>query len=282
LGRLEKKVALITGGASGIGESTVRLFVKEGAKVLFVDVQDKKGRRLMDELGGFVEFLNADISIEADVKTAFDRTLEKFGRVDCVFNNAGISGPTGSIESIHVESFDEAVGVLLRGVFLGIKHAAPIMKEQGSGSIINTASVAGLRTGYGNHIYSALKAAVIYLTRSVAMELGESGIRVNSICPGFIATPLIGKARGLSQKEADRKVGEVEAAFEYAQPIKRPGHPKDIANAALWLASDNSSFVNGHTLVVDGGVIGGRMWSDYQEAIAGLRRKLRLDIDENY
>jgi NAD(P)-dependent dehydrogenase (short-subunit alcohol dehydrogenase family) len=154
------------------------------------------------------------------------------------------------------------------------------MKRQGSGSIVNTASVAGLRTGYGNHIYSAAKAGVIQLTRSVAMELGESGVRVNCICPGFIPTPMIGRARGLSIGEADRKLDTIRKSFTMAQPLRRPGDPTDIAEAALWLASDDSSFVNGHALVVDGGVTGGRMWSDYQGAIAGLRETLGLELDE--
>jgi NAD(P)-dependent dehydrogenase (short-subunit alcohol dehydrogenase family) len=145
------------------------------------------------------------------------------------------------------------------------------MKRQGSGSIINTASVAGLRAGYGNHIYSAAKAAVIHLTRSVAMELGESGVRVNCICPGFIATPMIGRARGLSIEEADKVVGRIKTLFAETQPIRRSGLPVDVARAALWLASDDSGFVNGHALVVDGGVTGGRMWSDYQKAIGQLR-----------
>jgi NAD(P)-dependent dehydrogenase (short-subunit alcohol dehydrogenase family) len=281
VGRLEGKVAIITGGASGIGEATVRLFVGEGASVLIVDVQDEKGRRLGEELGSSTEYLHADVSRESEVKAAVDGALEIFGHLDCIFNNAGISGPTGPIESVPVEGFDEAVGVLLRGAFLGIKHAAPVLKRQGSGNIINTSSVAGLRTGYGNHVYSAAKAAVIQLTRSVAMELGESGVRVNCICPGFIATPLIGKARGLSQADADRMVGEVEAAFEDVQPLRRPGLPEDIAKAALWLASDDSAFVNGHALVVDGGVVGGRMWSDYQDAMDGLRIRLGLKEEES-
>ena len=281
MGRLDGKVAVITGGASGIGEATVRLFTEEGACVLIADIQDEKGRRLGDELGESTEYLHADVSREVDVKAAVGRAIDRFGRLDCMFNNAGIAGPTGPIEKVTVEGFDEAVGVLLRGVFLGIKHAAPVMKRQGSGSIINTSSVAGIRTGYGNHVYSAAKAAVIQLTRSVAMELGESGVRVNCICPGFIATPLIGRARGLSQQEADKMVGEIEAAFENAQPIRRPGLPLDIARAALWLASDESSFVNGHALVVDGGVVGGRSWSDYQAAIAELKARLGLDEEKS-
>lgn len=281
MGRLDGKVSVITGGASGIGEATVRLFTEEGARVLIADIQDEKGQLLGDELGESAEYLHVDVSREADVKAAVDRALDRFGRLDCMFNNAGIAGPTGPIEKVPVDGFDEAVGVLLRGVFLGIKHAAPVMRRQGSGSIINTSSVAGIRTGYGNHVYSAAKAAVIQLTRSVAMELGESGVRVNCICPGFIATPLIGRARGLSQQDADKMVGEVEAAFENAQPIRRPGLPLDIARAALWLASDESSFVNGHALVIDGGVVGGRSWSDYQAAIAKLKTRLGLEDEKS-
>jgi len=279
MGRLEGKVAIITGGASGIGEASARLFVEEGASVLIADVQDDKGWTLAEELGIRAEYLHADVSLESDVEALVSRAVEAYGRLDCMFNNAGIAGPTGPIESVNVESFNEAIGVLLRGVFLGIKHAAPVMKRQGSGSIVNTASVAGLRTGYGNHIYSAAKAGVIQLTRSVAMELGESGVRVNCICPGFIPTPMIGRARGLSIAEADRKLDPIRKSFTMAQPLQRPGAPADIAKAALWLASDDSSFVNGHALVVDGGVTGGRMWSDYQGAIAGLREALGLEPD---
>ena len=281
MGKLNDKVAIITGGASGIGEATVRLFVEEGANVLIADIQDDKGRRLDEELGSNAVYLHTDVSQEADVKTAIEHILQEFGRLDCIFNNAGIGGVSGPIESIPVEGFDKTIGVLLRGVFLGIKHAAPVMKRQGSGSIINNASVAGLRTGYANHIYSAAKAAVIHLTRSVAMELGENGVRVNCICPGFIATPLIGRARGLSVEAAEKTVDVVKTIFEHSQPLRRSGLPEDVAQAALWLASDYSSFVNGHALVVDGGLIGGRMWSDYLEAINQLRSAMGLDRRKN-
>ena len=280
MGRLDGKVAIITGGASGIGEASARLFVEEGASVIIADVQDDKGWKLAEELGTRAEYLHADVSRENDVEGLVSRAVETYGRLDCMFNNAGIAGPTGPIESVTVEDFNEAIGVLLRGVFLGIKHAAPVMKRQGSGSIVNTASVAGLRTGYGNHIYSGAKAGVIQLTRSVAMELGESGVRVNCICPGFIPTPLIGRARGLSIDEADQKLDTIRKSFTITQPLRRPGDPADIAKAALWLASDDSSFVNGHALVVDGGVTGGRMWSDYRGAIAGLREALGQEPDE--
>ncbi|MQY82516.1 glucose 1-dehydrogenase [archaeon] len=273
-GKLEGRVALITGGASGIGEATARLFVKEGAKVLVTDIQDERGQTLTDALEPNADYLHADVSLEDDVERAVRHATETFGRLDVMFNNAGIAGAIGSIEEVSVEAFDETIGVLLKGVFLGIKHAAKIMKAQGTGSIINTASVAGIRTGYGNHIYSAAKAGVIQLTRSVAMELGESSVRVNCVCPGFIATPMIGRARGLSVKEADEKLDVIMESFERAQPIRRTGLPEDIAKAALWLASDDSGFVNGQALVVDGGVTGGRMWSDYQNAIDGLKRAL--------
>jgi NAD(P)-dependent dehydrogenase (short-subunit alcohol dehydrogenase family) len=274
---LEGKVAIITGGSSGIGEASVRLFTNEGAQVVIADIQDEKGMRLAEELGETVSYIHTDVSNEEDVRTAVTHAVKNYGRLDCMFNNAGIAGAVGTIESVTVEAFDKTLAVLLRGVFLGIKYAAPVMKRQGSGSIINTASVAGIRTGYGNHIYSAAKAGVIQLTRSVAMELGESGIRVNCILPGFIPTPMIGRARGLSIEAADRKIDVIKEAFKEAQPIKRTGQPEDIAKAALWLAGDDSSFVNGHALVVDGGVTGGRGWSSYQEAIRELNTTLELE-----
>ncbi len=274
MGRLEGKVAVITGGASGIGEASVRLFAAEGAEMVVADVQDERGVRLASELGA--EYVHADVTREEDVEAAVFHAVDVFGRLDCMFNNAGVAGAVGPIESVTVEAFDRTVSVLLRGVFLGVKHAAPVMRAQGGGSIVNTASVAAVRTGYGNHVYSAAKAGVVQLTRSVAMELGEDNVRVNCVLPGFIPTPMIARARGVPLGEADGKLDVIAEAFRDAQPIRRPGHPDDVAKAALWLASDDSGFVNGHALVVDGGVSGGRMWSDYQHAVEGLERKLGL------
>ena len=276
MARLAGKIALVTGGASGIGEATVRLFVAEGASVVVADVQDERGRRLVGEVGTRAVYVHADVRREADVQAAIAEAVARFGRLDCLFNNAGHGGVSGSIEEIPVAGFDETLGVLLRGVFLGMKHAAPVMKRQASGSIISTASVAGLRTGNGPHVYSAAKAAVIHLTRSVAMELGESGVRVNCICPGGIATPIFGKGLGLSAEQAEALVPQMKGILANVQPIKRSGLPDDIAQAVLWLASDDATFVNGHALVVDGGLTGGRSWSESQFRRAALRQALGL------
>ncbi len=274
--RLAKKVALITGGASGIGEGTVRLFVTEGATVMIADIQDERGQRLAAELGDRAAYVHTDVSREGDVQAAVADTVGRFGRLDCIFNNAGYGGVGGRIEAIPIDGFDATIGVLLRGVLLGMKHAAPVMKRQGGGSIISTASVAGLRAGFGPHVYSAAKAAVIQLTLTVAMELGEHNIRVNCICPGGIATPIFGKGLGMSAEEADAIVPLMKGVLESVQPIKRSGLPEDIAQAALWLASDDSTFVNGHALVVDGGLSGGRSWSESQFRRAALRQALGL------
>jgi NAD(P)-dependent dehydrogenase (short-subunit alcohol dehydrogenase family) len=276
MSRLANKVALITGGASGIGEATVRLFVAEGASAVVADLQDERGRRVAEELGPRVAYVHADVSREADVQAAVAETERRFGRLDCIFNNAGYGGVGGRITEVPVGGFDETMGVLVRGVFLGMKHAAVVMKRQGGGSIISTASIAGLCTGLGPHVYSTAKAAVIHLTRSVAMELGEHNIRVNCICPGGIATPIFGKGLGLSPERAEEIVPLMKGVLENLQPIKRAGLPDDIAQAALWLASDESTFVNGHALVVDGGLSGGRSWSESQFRRAALRQALGL------
>ncbi|MCC6443674.1 MAG: glucose 1-dehydrogenase [Armatimonadetes bacterium] len=270
MGQLERKAAIITGGASGIGAVTARLFAAEGADVVIADLQDEKGQRLAAALGSRAIYCHTDVSQETEVQAMVGLAVSRYGRLDCLFNNAGFDRFSRGIEDISAEWFDRLIGVLLRGVFLGMKYAAPVMKRQGSGSIVNTGSVAGLQVGYGSHLYSAAKAAVIHLTRSVAMELGESGVRVNCICPGAIATPLVGQALGLSAEEAEGTMETLKAWFGKFQSIPRAGMSEDIARAALWLASEASGFVNGHALVVDGGLTGGRKWSVYQE------RSLRL------
>lgn len=278
--KLKGKVAIITGGASGIGKASVKLFVEQGARVVLADQLDERGTSLAEELGPDVSYIHADVSQESDVKAVIDHALKKFGRLDCMFNNAGIGGVTGMIEEIPVEGFDITIRVLLRSVFLGMKYTAPVMKKQGSGSIISTASVAGLRTGFAGHIYSAAKAAIIHLTRTVAMELGENNIRVNCICPGAILTEIFERALCVPPEKAESLIEILKVVFKEIQPISRVGMPEDIAKTALWLASDDSSFVNGHALVVDGGVIGGRKWSEVESQMVDLYTALDLGTRE--
>lgn len=254
MGRLDGKVSVITGGASGIGEGTVRLFAAEGANVVIADVQDARGEKLAEELGPTTTYLHTDVTSEDAVAGAIDLAIRKWGRLDAMFNNAGIVGVSGPIEDTDMAAFDRSIAVLFRGVFIGVKHAARVMKAQGGGSIINTASVAGIGAVFGPHAYSACKAAVIQLSKTTAVELGPFNVRVNAICPGGIATPIFGKAMGLEGEAADASVPGMATALAGSQPIKRAGQPNDIAEAALWLASDASSFVTGHALVVDGAI----------------------------
>lgn len=255
--RLSDKTAIITGGASGIGAASARLFVEEGARVLIADAQSERGEALAKELGDAAAFHQVDVTREDDIRAVVGDAVERWGRLDCIFNNAGFGGALGSIETTTVEEFDITFDVLLKGVFLGIKHAAPVMRAQGGGSIISTASVAGLKTGESPHLYSVAKAAVIHLTRSVALELGEHGIRVNCICPGIVATPLAAGRPNASHEALERLAD----GLAKTQAMGRVGQPEDIARAALWLASDDSEWVTGHAQVVDGGAFAGRPWS---------------------
>lgn len=182
MAELEGKVAVITGGASGIGAATVRLFVKEGARVVVADMQRERGEALAEELGTAATFVSCEVRQEDQVKMAIDTAVGRWGRLDCIFNNAGFGGALGPIEEIPVDEFDLTFDVLVRGVFLGVKHAVPIMRKQGGGSIINTGSIAGVTAGRGPIIYSAAKAAVIHLSKAAAMQLGPDSIRVNCVC----------------------------------------------------------------------------------------------------
>lgn len=274
-GRLEDKVAIVTGGTSGIGRRTVEIFNEEGAWVLIAARREAEGRQLADSLGDKVDFLKTDVSLESDVKKMIDFTVERFGKLDCLFNNAGVPATHGSIAAIPFEDYEYAMSVLLGGVFLGMKYAAPVMCAQGSGSIINTGSVAGILAGYSSVVYSAAKAAVIHITKVVAMELGESNVRVNSISPGGIATGIFGKAAGLPPDQAEKTAAVMEQALVGMQPIRRAGIVDDIAHAAVFLASDEATFINGHDLVVDGGLTGGRLWSAQQEGLKALQQALK-------
>ena len=228
---------------------------------MIADMQRDRGTALAQELGEAARFQEVEVRQEAQVKAAVDCAVDAWGRLDCMFNNAGFGGVLGPIEDIPTDDFDMTVDVLLRGVFLGMKHAVPVMKTQGSGSIINTGSIAGVTAGRGPIIYSAAKAAVIHLSKASSMELGEHSIRVNALCPGYIATPLSANTVG----RPDALIEERLDSYSLRQPIPRVGRPRDIAEMALYLASDRSSFVTGQALVVDGGAATGVMWSDQKD-----------------
>lgn len=264
---LEGKVAVVTGGASGIGEGTVRLFVAEGCKVVIADMQQERGSALAEELGEAALFQQVEVRQEDQVKAAVDAAVDRWGRLDCMFNNAGFGGALGPVEDIPVDAYDLTMDVLVRGVFLGMKHAIPVMKKQGSGSIINTGSIAALRAGRGPLLYSVAKAAVVHLSKVTAMELGEHSIRCNAICPGYIATPLSTNAVG----KPDSVVQERMKGTDYRQPIPRYGQPEDIAQMALFLAGDRSTFVTGQAIAVDGGAANGVMWADQSDVYKTYR-----------
>jgi len=274
MGVLNGKVAVVTGGTSGIGERIVEVFVEEGAKVVVAARRQEEGEALEKRLG--VVFVRADVSSEADVKAMIDHVVTRFGRLDCLVNNAGIPAPMVRIAEIDVANIDHVLAVNVRGVLSGIKHAAPVMLSQGAGSIINIASIVGHRGGLSSHVYTASKGAVLALTRSAAAELGEKGIRVNSISPGAIVTGIFGKAAGVDGAKADKLAGLVKEAFASLQPIPRAGVPEDIARAAVYLASDGSSFVNGQDIIVDGGHTAvTRGWSAAVSGRAEIYKRIR-------
>src|SRR5215813_4575371 len=211
-GLLASKVAVVTGGTSGIGARTAELFVTEGANVVIAGRRRDKGKQVAAALGAAASFICTDVSVETDVQAMIEHTVEKFGRLDCLVNNAGTGSRHVEIANVDLEQFDAAIGVHLRAVLAGMKYAVPVMASQGSGSIVTVASINGVRAGLGGHYYSAAKAASIHLTRCAAVELGEKGIRVNSLSPGMIATGAFGKYLDMQPDEADDHPEYAEAA----------------------------------------------------------------------
>lgn len=244
MARLDTKVAIVTGAGSGIGRATAVRFAAEGATVVIADVTGAE-QETASAIGEGAIAIHTDVSNAAEVKAMVETARERFGRLDIIFNNAGIEGLQGPTAECTEENFDRVIAVNLRGVFLGMKYAIPLMLEGGGGSIINTASVAGLVGFPGIPAYCASKGGVIQLTKTAALEYATSGIRVNAICPGIIHTPMV-----------DRLIGDrprMEAALNASEPVGRMGSPEEIASAAVYLASDESAFVTGTTITVDGG-----------------------------
>ena len=255
-GRLEGKIAVITGGTSGIGEATAELFVQEGAQVVIAGRSEARGAEIVERLGKQAIYQRTDVTQEEDIKALIALAVDRYGKLDCLFNNAG-GKDRGTLETVTSEDFQYSMALLLGSAVFGIKYAAIAMKRQGFGCIINNASIAAIRTGQGGYLYSAAKAAVTHLTKVAGVQLGPFGIRVNAISPGAIATPIFWGgsevAQTLAPEENQRKMEKLMRNLANSTPLPRSGLAKDIANAALFLASDEGSFVNCHDLVVDGG-----------------------------
>lgn len=247
--RLAGRAAVVTGGARGIGEGIVRRFVSEGASCIIADIDDQAGTALAAELGEQAVFLHTDVTSEDDIAAAIAECVSRFGALDIMVNNAGIVGVTGPIGDTGRHDFDRTLAILLTSVFLGTKHAMLVMKQQGSGSIINTASTAGVQGGLGPHVYTTAKHGVVGLSKSVAVEAAPHGIRVNVLCPGATLSSL---TAGLVTGDPDN----LDAAYERLSskyPGGRAPRPEDMANAAVFLASDEGLFMNGSVLIMDAG-----------------------------
>jgi NAD(P)-dependent dehydrogenase (short-subunit alcohol dehydrogenase family) len=252
--RLEGKVALITGGTSGIGAATAKLFAKEGASIAITGRSSERGEEIVNDIvsaGGDAIFIRSDVCVAADCKRAVDKTLERFGKIDVLFNNAGVFHPR-TIPECTEEEWDDTIDSSLKGAFLMSKYSLPSMIEQGSGSIIHTSSGWGILGGDKAAAYCAAKGGLIVMAKAMAIDHGPQGIRVNCVCPGDVLTPMLpddAAKRGMAWEDYEKGAAD--------RPLGRIGVVEDIANAVLFLASDESSFVTGESLVVDGGGVAG-------------------------
>jgi len=239
--QLEDKVALVTGAASGFGEGIARRYAAEGARVVIADLNDQTGGKIADEIGG--AYIHADVSDRDDVRTMIRTAVDRFGRLDTMVNNAGVTHVNRPMLEVGEEEFDRIFDVNVKAIYLAAMEVVPLMRAQGGGCIVNTASTAGLRPRAGLTWYNASKGAVITMTKSMAAELGPDNIRVNALCPVAGDTPLLPSFLGANTREA----------FEATVPLGRLSTSEDVAKAALWLASDEASFITGVALEVDGG-----------------------------
>ncbi len=252
--RLAGKVAAITGAASGFGAASARLFAAQGCKVALGDIQEDAGKAVAAELGDAAVFMRCDVTSEDDIANLVDTAVATFGRLDVMFNNAGIIGAVGPIDTTPTAEWKATLDILLNGVFYGVKHAARVMKPQGSGSIVSMSSTAGILGGLGPHTYTVAKHGVVGLTKSAAAELCRFGVRVNCISPAGMATAMVASVSAGDHRDIEQTKKNLAAA----SPLKdRPGLAEDVANAALWLASDESGYTTGHTLTTDAGTTTG-------------------------
>lgn len=248
MNRMQDKVVIITGGASGIGRGVVELFLDEGAKVVIADINTDAGEVAAADLGANAYFKETDVTCSESVKALVEFTVTELGGLDVMHNNAGAFGVRGSIFDIEEDGFDFTFALLTKSVFLGMKYAAEVMKERGGGTIINTTSISATTPGYGPHIYQGAKAATLHLSKTFALELAQYNIRVNCVSPGGIYTSLIGNALGVDVTATQGIADNMATTL----PLGRTGTPRDIAQAVLFLAGDEASFITGHNLVVDG------------------------------
>lgn len=272
--KLGGKIALITGGCSGIGLATVETFLREGAKVVAADIQDERGRALEARFGPAFRYVPCDVSDEGDLAAATARAEQEFGGLDILFSNAGIPGEAAGARSLTAAQWDHAFAVMVRAPVLGMRNSVPLMLKRGGGAIVNTASIAGLQAGWGYLAYSTAKAAVIQLTRCAAAELSPRGIRVNAVSPGLIATPIFGALLGQDASESDHTAARSVDLLRTLQPVPKAGLPEDVAAAVLFLVSSEAAFVTGANLVVDGGITVGprHSWDrDVPQPLMALR-----------
>jgi NAD(P)-dependent dehydrogenase (short-subunit alcohol dehydrogenase family) len=251
--RFDNKIAAITGATSGIGLETLERFVAEGARVVAIDRDLESGRATEQRFQGSVRFVACDVTNISDLKAAIDSAQTYFGGLDILFNNAGSGGSQQTAHEFDLQGWDDTQALLLRAVAAGTTFAVPHMKRRGGGAIVNTASISGLQAGYAPLCYSVAKAAVIHYTRVAASQLSADGIRINAISPGFIATRIFGSTLGLNRDQAQDLANQALANTKVPNPLGRTGQPRDIAEMALFLASDAARFITGTDFTVDGG-----------------------------
>ncbi|MFA7601666.1 MAG: SDR family oxidoreductase [Novosphingobium sp.] len=278
MARLDDRIAVVTGGCSGIGEQIVHRFLDEGALVVVTDRQEPQGA-LADRIGDRLAYVRADITVTDELVQVFDVAKQRYGGLDILVNNAGAGGTTARIVDMDLDAWDAMFALLVRAPMVAIKHAAPMMAARGGGAIVNISSIAGLRSGLtAGAAYSVAKAAALKLTSTAALELASDRIRVNALLPGAVATTMFAGGLGLSAEEGRRHLPEVEAIYQHGQPLPVTGKPEHLASAAVFLASDEAAFITGVDIIVDGGLtLDPSVWKGAREKMIALGARLRAE-----